>query len=265
MYAAYYDYAKEHNIEIISRQLFCDILEEKKISIFKPRKDQCDICCGFETGNVEITEYENHILKVREAEMAKEEAKNNCNQTRVVVTMDVQSILLCPRFLVSSAYYKRKLQVHNFTMFRLNDKHVSLYVWHEGNGGVTSNEFVSCVIDYIESLPPDVKEVILISDGCSYQNRNKILSSSLRDLSYRRNIVIEQIILERSHTMMECYCIYSILDQVFKGSLIDDPSDYVALMRQARRKQPFDIKLVDYQFFSQLRRAAIKYSILKTW
>ena len=83
MYAIYYDYAKEHNIEIISRQLFCDILKEKKISIFKPRKDQCDICYGFKTGNVEITEYENHILKVREAEMTKEEAKNNCNPTRV--------------------------------------------------------------------------------------------------------------------------------------------------------------------------------------
>ena len=41
--------------------------------------------------------------------------------------------------------------------------------------------------------------------------------------------------------MMEIDCIHSILDQVFKGSLIYDPSDYVALMRQARRKQPFDI------------------------
>jgi hypothetical protein len=249
MYLAYCDYAKEHSTDSICRQLFSDILEEKKISIHKPRKDQCDVCCGYTAGSVNTADYEEHMLKAREAEMAKAEAKENCSPTNIVITVDVQSVLMCPRLLVSTAYYKKKLQVHNYTIFRLNDKEVSLYVWDESSGGVTCNEFTSCLIDYIESLPNSVNEVTIISDGCSYQNRNKTLSSALRDLSVRRKIVIQQIILEKGHTMMECDSIHSTLDGIFKRSLIYTPENYVTIMRLARRKQPYDVKHVTHEFF----------------
>lgn len=66
--------------------------------------------------------------------------------------MDLQSVLLCPKTDASAMYYKQKLQLHNFTIYRLNDKDVTLYVWHEGNGSVSANEFTSCIIQYIDTL-----------------------------------------------------------------------------------------------------------------
>jgi len=92
--------------------------------------------------------------------------------------MYLESVLLCPNTLASSMFYKQKLQVHNFTIYNLGDKSVTLYVWHEANGGVTANEFISCIVDFIMNLNQDAERVTLIFDGCNYQNRNKSLASA---------------------------------------------------------------------------------------
>ena len=104
----------------------------------------------------------------------------------MVINMDLQSILLAPRILASSAYYKMKLQVHNFNLYTLNDGHVKMYVWDESKGGVTSNEFATCITDYIREQSVVVKEFVLISDGCMYQNRNRVLSTALSSLAHEK-------------------------------------------------------------------------------
>lgn len=49
---------------------------------------------------------------------------------------------------------------------------------------VSANEFVSCIIHFIEGeIHRGYKKITLISDGCTYQNKNKILSSALADIS----------------------------------------------------------------------------------
>jgi len=86
---------------------------------------------------------------------------------------------------------------------------------------VTSNEFTSCVISFIvrKLNTHKYKEFILISDGCNYQNRNKVLSSALSDLAVQKNIKIEQLILEKGHTMMEADSVHSVLVHLFQPQL----------------------------------------------
>jgi len=143
--------------------------------------------------------------------------------------MDLESVLLCPNTLASSMFYKQKLQVHNFTINNLGDKSVTLYVWHEANGGVTANEFISCIVDFIMNLNQDVEQVTLISDGCNYQNRNKSLASALRLLSKEKNVDIEQLFLCKDHTMMEVDSVHSTLEHYFKPPIYS-PSDYITRM-----------------------------------
>ncbi len=233
----------------ICRQVFAEILEAKKISIHQPRKDQCDICTGHANESIAEDVYETHLIKKDEARMAKNEAKSSASDTKVVVTMDLQSVLLCPRIKASAAYYKRKLQVHNFTMWRLNDDHVHLYVWDETNGNVGASEFSTCVADYIQRLPERVNHVVLISDGCCGQNRNSTLSTCLRDLSIKRKIVIEQLFLEKGHTMMEADAAHSLLERKFNAHNVYAPQDYLYLMRQTRPEKPFEVEEVKFSFF----------------
>ena len=105
------------------------------------------------------------------------------DETTLVVTMDLQSVLLAPNLLASAIYQATNRSCKSTTshFYNLNGSSVTLYVWHEGNGAVGSNEFVSCIVNYIRGHGHP--KVILISDGCGYQNRNKTLSSALSDLA----------------------------------------------------------------------------------
>ncbi|CAG9825823.1 unnamed protein product [Phaedon cochleariae] len=180
-------------------------------------------------------------------EKAKNIAKESCGDAKLVITMELQSVLICPKTLASAMYYKQKLQVHNFTIYELNDGKVTLYVWNEASGGVTSNEFTSCLIDYIQNLPPNYEFLVLISDGCNYLNRNKILSSALSNIAKTESSIIQQLYLEKGHTMMEADSVHSTLEQYFKPP-INSPSDYIARMRLARPKQPYNIKVLGFTF-----------------
>ncbi|GLV40902.1 hypothetical protein CBL_08476 [Carabus blaptoides fortunei] len=168
-----------------------------------------------QTKRLREEEYREHIEKKKEAEAAKKLAKDTASDEKLVVTMDLQSVLLAPKLEASAIYYKQKLQIHNFTVYALNDKKVDLYVWHEANGNVTANEFTTCIVDYIKMSienKQSYKHVVLISDGCGYQNRNKVLSSALLNVAVELQITIEQLVLERGHTMMEADAVHSSLD-----------------------------------------------------
>lgn len=188
--------------------------------------------------------YDQHITRKDQAKIAKNTAKGSASETTLVLTMDLQSAFLCPKLLASAVYYKQKLQLHNFTLYVLNNADVTLYAWHEADGGVTANEFTSCIINYLENLPPQYNKIILISDGCNYQNRNRILASALSDYSKRSSVTVKQIFLEKGHTMMEADNIHSVLEHYFKPPIYS-PSDYLSRMLMARPKQPYHIKNVE--------------------
>lgn len=251
MHSVFKEWCNKTNNPIVERKKFCELLEQQKITIFKPRKDQCDLCVEFSNGNLSQVQYDLHVLMKDEARAAKQVAISHCSDSTLVVTMDVQGVLLCPKLLVSKQYYKQKLQLHNFTIYISNSKEVHCYVWHEGDGSVTSNEFVSCIMHFIKSNTKYTK-IILISDGCTYQNRNRNLVSALSDYTKSVDIEVEQIYLEKGHTMMEVDSVHSILERLFKPPIYT-PNDYISRMHQARPQQPFIIHHLDYTFFSNFQ------------
>lgn len=99
----------------------------------------------------------------------------------------MQSVLLCPKSNVSSQYYKTKLIVHNFTLYDLKRKQGYCFLWNETDGGLTANEFSSIIVYFLQKFVIDTAKVynvniILYSDGCTYQNRNSTLSNALLNL-----------------------------------------------------------------------------------
>ena len=94
--------------------------------------------------------------------------------------MYLQSLLICPRLEASSLYYKMKLSCHNFTLFDIIIQEAQNYFWHEDKGELNSNIFATFVIDYLDSIDlSDVKEILIYSDGCTYQNRKTTIANAL--------------------------------------------------------------------------------------
>ncbi|KAF9406599.1 hypothetical protein HW555_013085 [Spodoptera exigua] len=52
MHSVYSSWCQDSNVDSVKRKKFQEILKEAKISIFKPRKDQCDICVAHKQGNI---------------------------------------------------------------------------------------------------------------------------------------------------------------------------------------------------------------------
>ena len=245
------DWCLKKNVAPLSVCRFLQCFEDNKLFLFQPKKDACDCCESFKKGNVTDEKYQAHILRKDKARVEKELDKEN--PKCVTFTMDLQSLLLCPRSNVSSLYYKMKLSVHNFTIFNLGTKEGFCFLWNETEGGLSSNEFSTIISHFVLSqlpLPEGKEKIVLYSDGCSYQNRCTNLSNALLHVSSTKNVIIEQKFLEAGHTQMEADAMQSCIERKLKHKQINVPADYITVCKEARKNPaPYNVQYLDHHFF----------------
>lgn len=141
------DWCKERSVLSLSYPVFSNTFDDLNLSLFTPKKDQCDVCVSHDAKNIDEVTYQNHLIRKNEARVEKENDK--LGENKIVFTMDLQSVLLSPKSNVSSLYYKTKLIVHNFTLFNIKTKAGYCYLWHEGEAGLTSNVFASIIYYFL--------------------------------------------------------------------------------------------------------------------
>ncbi|KAL7373856.1 hypothetical protein ABVT39_016135 [Epinephelus coioides] len=197
-----------------------------------------------EAGNINADTWEEHCLKKDMKQQDKEEA----GEKTLLVCMDLQGLLLCPKLQASALYYKTKLSIHNFTIFDMVSHDVTNYLWHEGEAGLSANEFASCIVNYLEARP-SYEEYIIWKDRCGYQNRNLLLSNALLKFATEKQKPVTQKYLERGHTQMECDSVHSVIERRLKHRDIHVPAEYAAVIQGAcSNPRPYQVKYVDHTF-----------------
>lgn len=89
-----------------SKIFFRNYMKDKKLSIFSPRKDQCDLCCAYQFGNISENKYAFHIASKNRARQEKEFDKTKAKLNECYsFCMDLQAVQLCPVLDASSLYY----------------------------------------------------------------------------------------------------------------------------------------------------------------
>ena len=254
LYLHYKEKCSEQNEPIYEISQFTKLFRDMNLAFYKPKKDQCDLCVGFKAHTVDQEKYDEHIKRKREAAESKASDKTRAetNRNERVFTMDLQSLLLCPKLEASCLFYKTKLCCHNFTMFDLTSKAVTCYFWNETAADLSASTFASCIVDFLEGLDfTGVDKVILYSDGCTYQNRNVTLSCALLQFAMKQNVEIEQKYLEKGHTYMECDSVHATIDRKIKKKDVFIPQKYVELIQESRSdsENPYTVKYVDHTFF----------------
>lgn len=248
------DYCSQEQSNAMSLSTFCSTFDQLNLSLFRPKKDLCDLCEGFKTGNVTELKYRDHIIKKEEARNEKDRDKNSEHE---VLTMDLQSVLLSPKSNVSALYYKTKLIVHNFTIYDLKRKKGYCFIWNESEGSVTANEFSTIIITMLHKFIVDYplksnQEIIIYSDGCTYQNRNSILSNALINFSMENKVVVVQKYLEKGHTQMECDSMHATIERCCKNKKINVPADYTQISKMACTKNPYEVQYLYHHFFKKM-------------
>ncbi|XP_060810002.1 uncharacterized protein LOC132904096 [Amyelois transitella] len=261
------DWCKERNIEALSISMFSNIFEGKNFSLFRPKKDQCEKCACYKVGAVTEEQHKEHIEKVKQA---REEKAKDKEGEDYVFTVDLQAVLMAPKSNVSTLYYKTKLQVHNLCFFNLKNKDGYCFLWNEVEGGLNAEEFASIWVDFLENqviseniAAHENKTIIIYSDGCTYQNRNCILSNALLNIVLKhKNITIEQKYLEVGHTQMEADSMYSTIERHLKNKIINVPAEYISIAKRARKcPAPYIVKYLDHTYFKKFDKIQFYKSI----
>ena len=258
MYDLYKKEADDAKQRCVSKKIFSAIFRELNLSFHNPRKDQCDTCARYKEHGISQDIYDKHIENKERARYFKAQDKELAanDQARLkVVTMDLEQLLLCPKSFSSSVYYKRKLSVHNFTIYDVASKDGQCYLWHEGEGGLDSDEFATIVVDYLMSVPDSTESVIIWSDGCTYQNRNSTLSSAILHTlqgGQKPNLKeVQQKYLTRGHTQMEVDSMHAAIETNSSRIEIYTPGQWETVIKTARRNNPYHVKTVDHTFWKQ--------------
>ncbi|KAJ8981068.1 hypothetical protein NQ317_007204 [Molorchus minor] len=262
LYREYQKYCDSKNEKVMSLQVLKEEVKKMDIQIFKPRKDQCDLCLSYKLGHIDDLAYQRHQTNKNQSRLSKDTDKELCKNNPkeiAVFTVDMQAVKLAPMLKASAIYYKTKLCVHNYTIYNLYNGQVDCYLWDESQGGLEANIFASLLVDFLENhllKEPNTKQIIIYSDGCGYQNKNVILSNALLKLAIDRQVTIAQKFFEKGHSQMEVDSVHSTIEKRLKNRDIYLPTDYIAVCREARAKNPYRVKYLqysDFQDYSKVR------------
>lgn len=254
MYKLYQDWCAENRFEVAKFWLYEDIFyDEFNLGFHVPKKDQCLPCTEYknadENQKQELEERHNEHLEnkehVRENKMAdKEKAvkdmKDKDNQFSAAV-FDMQAVLPCPNGNTSIFFYKRKLSVHNFTIYDLAPKQGHCNMWDETEAGRGANEIASCLYIYLkEKAEKGYKEIAFYSDGCGAQNRNRFLYTMYLYIVATTTIQsITHQYLESGHSQNEGDSMHSAIERAVRGVDIYIPEDYYAIVRACNGNYSF--------------------------
>lgn len=202
LYDTYKEYCNENRKLWGSFTLFMQVLKSKNLSIYVPKKDQCDSCYPYKAGNLSKGDYDKHL---KDKELARKEKDND---TKLALdgqiycsTADVQSVKLTPKTKASAMYYKTKLCCHNYMVYNLETRHCTCYWFTEVEGDLSANSFASCLVDYLKENCLDPKPPITVfTDGCTNQNRNQYVSKALLHFAVQNQIEVAQKSLVKGHT-----------------------------------------------------------------
>lgn len=142
--------------------------------------------------------------------------------------------------------------VHNFTIFNLSNLDGYCYMWDESEGGLNADEFATIIYNFVitEIDRNGYNHVIVYSDGCTYQNRNSIVTNALLLAAQETGFTFTQKYLEKGHTQMECDSMHASIERKLKHREIYSPSGYEEACRAARlNPRPYKVQYLYHDFF----------------
>lgn len=160
---------------------------EFNLSFHRPKKDVCEKCLIYRNLiNPTVDEkaaFDAHIAKKeRSREEHTEDLKIMPQSKTYVLSIDLQNTFHAPKGPADSWYYKRKFNCHHLTAKCANNGKTYSSFWDESQSGRNGNDLASATMSILNRLfqdDPFIEHIILWSDSCVPQNRNKMMSMAI--------------------------------------------------------------------------------------
>ncbi|XP_053386206.1 uncharacterized protein LOC128550688 [Mercenaria mercenaria] len=273
MYDLYLEECKKNKTKPVLLERYRNVFNTNyNLSFHVPKKDQCNTCNQYYTAqregkmtNEQQNVFDKHQQRKKRSREEKAKDKQKCeSQSNIhVACFDLQSVLYVPCSLVSLMYYMRELCCYNLTFYSYGDKQGTCFVWSEVHAKRGASEVATCLKLHLQSLPAESDHVVLYSDACDGQNRNKIIASCL--LHFVNTIpnikIIDHKFLESGHTQMEVDSMHAAVEFAKKKTMIFVLSQWDTVIHMARRKKPYKVlplKYTDIIDFKQFQSNSTK-------
>lgn len=157
---------------------------------------------------------------------------------------DYMQNLPLPNIPVQDMFYLRQLWVNTFGIHDLATGKVDLHVYHEGVARKTPNEVCTFLVDYIiRHKTVEHRQLYLISDGCSGQNKNhSLLRMCMALVQMNMFESIEIFFPVRGHSFLPCDRDFGTVKRLIRRTdRIYTPDQYCDLMEKASKTGRFTI------------------------
>lgn len=261
------------NFKLASFALYRKVFKSMNLSFHRPKKDQCGICRTYRGSTEENklpleSKYKLHIEEKNKIREIKEVCKNEGKVDASVFCgcFDLQQVIYLPICNDSAIYYKSRLSVFNLTIYNIVTRKCCCFVWNETDSRRGSSEISSCLYKMLQLYDEaKVKKVNLFADGCSGQNRNSVVASTLLYIVHNFR-EIEEISLRffaPYHGQNEGDSAHSAIGYALKTcGEVFLPSQLYPVFRLARRRQPYEVVPMTFSEFQNFKWLSEKLRVL---
>lgn len=249
MYNLYLEFIPNDEMKVTER-IYRDIFNtEFDLHFHTLKKDSCDKCTQYqnatqgEKSKLEIA-YLNHLRQKDLARSLKNSFKDEAKTSgdTLCAIFDYEKGITLPRAEASSFYYKRKLTVHNFTVYDTVQKQAFNFMYDESLTGCGPNEVCSCLYKFIEyNVKLGVKNFLFVSDNCPGQNHNKFLYTFYIFCAAKFKISIKHLFLVRGHTQSEVDSVHSVIERALKKRSLYIPQELYDIVQNSSKSHAYKV------------------------
>ncbi|XP_031334146.1 uncharacterized protein LOC116164147 [Photinus pyralis] len=245
----YDDFIEKHPSITFSYYLYREVVDSLNISFTKLGHEECFTCevfmhhskaSGHKKEDISVTckdceAWNTHHTNYTAARM---QYQKDCKENDVVVTVDLQKVIMLPRCdTFKEVIFVPRLVAYNesFISAGPKSKHFAA-VWHEAIQGRNKEDIVSSFYKYFLHMR-DAKHVILWLDNCTAQNKNWCLYSFFIYIVNCAEVAVQKLevkYFESGHTFMAADSFHhAVENSLRKAGKVYDFNDYVTAVKNA--------------------------------
>ena len=242
--------AKQKCTAEVKLHIYHEVLNKLNLKFGLPRSDTCAKCDKIEIGIQEAKKTDNKT-KMKELEQERQQhhrkaenayAKLNTLSAEATTstnldtyTFDFQQNLPVPTVKTSDMFYSRMMWVYNFGVHDASTGDGIMHLWDETVAKRGSSEVCSCLQSTILSRHTNAKRLVVFSDSCCGQNKNKAILDMWAGMAQGNPYdQVDHMYLIKGHTYLPNDRDFAQIEKYKKKCEVVLPHNYDNVIKEAR-------------------------------